>query len=147
MPSWNRPPPDHPSPIPLVANQRYFIQVIYKEGGGGDYAQVAWRRVGDTTPAASLLPIPGEFLSAAGLASPVGRRLRHSDPGAECRQRRPRCTITISHRDGTAEWTADNVSLQFDGVAVTPTFTKAGVVATITYKPSSRCSRANRLTP
>ncbi|MCZ7634647.1 MAG: PA14 domain-containing protein [Verrucomicrobia bacterium] len=52
-------------PISLVANRRYFIRVIYKEGGGGDYAQVAWRKVGDPTPAGSLQPIPGKYLSAA----------------------------------------------------------------------------------
>ena len=47
----------------LEAGQRYAIQVLYKEGGGGDYAQVAWRQVGDTTPASLLQPIPSAFIS------------------------------------------------------------------------------------
>ena len=51
-------------PQTLVAGRRYAIQVLYKEGGGGDFAQVAWRKAGDTTAAARLLPIPGAFLSA-----------------------------------------------------------------------------------
>lgn len=49
------------APVDLVANRPLAIQIVWKEGGGGDYAQVAWRRAGDTTPAAALTPIPGEF--------------------------------------------------------------------------------------
>jgi len=47
----------------LVAGQRCAIQVLFKEGTGADYAQVAWRKVGDPTPAAQLRPIPIAFLS------------------------------------------------------------------------------------
>ena len=36
-------------PIALVAGKKYALQVLWKEGGGGDYAQVAWRKAGDTT--------------------------------------------------------------------------------------------------
>jgi hypothetical protein len=50
-------------PASLVAGQRYAIQVLYKEGTGADYCQVAWRKVGDPTPAAQLQPIPVAFLS------------------------------------------------------------------------------------
>jgi hypothetical protein len=49
---------------PLLAGQRYAIQVLYKEGTGGDLAQVAWRKDGDTTPAAQLSTTPIAFLSA-----------------------------------------------------------------------------------
>jgi hypothetical protein len=55
--------PETSQTIGLVAGQRCAIQVLYKEGTGGDYAQVAWRKVGDTTPAAQLTPIPIAFLS------------------------------------------------------------------------------------
>ena len=61
------------TPIDLVANQRYFFQVLYKEGGGGDYAQVAWRNTLDTTPAGQLSPIPGSFfeiIAAPGTLTP-----------------------------------------------------------------------------
>ena len=53
------------APLSLTAGQKYFVQVVYKEGGGGDYAQVAWRKSDDDTPAADLLPIPGQYVSAA----------------------------------------------------------------------------------
>ena len=50
-------------PISLQAGKSYFVSLLYKEGSGGDYAQVAWRKVGDPTPAALLPPITGSFLS------------------------------------------------------------------------------------
>ena len=51
------------NPIPMVAGERYYIEARYKEGGGGDWMEVAWRLDGDNTPAPNLRPIPGEFLS------------------------------------------------------------------------------------
>ena len=54
--------------ITLVAGQPYFIMVLHKgnsgQGNSTDFAQVAWRKTDDTTPAASLKPIDGTFLSA-----------------------------------------------------------------------------------
>jgi hypothetical protein len=50
-------------PVSLQAGKSYFVSLLYKEGTGGDYAQVAWRKVGDSTPASSLKPIPGTYLS------------------------------------------------------------------------------------
>ncbi|MBK7999718.1 MAG: hypothetical protein IPK15_13625 [Verrucomicrobia bacterium] len=47
----------------MLAGQRYAIEVRYKDGTGGDFCQVAWRRDGDTTPAAQLTPVPIAFLS------------------------------------------------------------------------------------
>ena len=52
-------------PVTLTANKAYFIRLVYKEGGGGDYGQVAWRKEGDTNAASKLKPIPSDFLSAA----------------------------------------------------------------------------------
>jgi hypothetical protein len=48
----------------LVASQSYYIGALNKEGGGGDYLEVAWRLEGDSTAAANLRPIAGNFLSA-----------------------------------------------------------------------------------
>ncbi|MFM7553724.1 MAG: PA14 domain-containing protein, partial [Verrucomicrobiota bacterium] len=59
--------PDSPrtsEPINLTGGKKYYIEGIWKEGGGGDYMQVAWRKEGDTTPAASLTPISPAFLAS-----------------------------------------------------------------------------------
>ena len=61
------------APIDLVANRRYFFELLYKEGGGGDYAQVAWRKSTDATPAGTLTAIPGSFfeiIAAPGTLTP-----------------------------------------------------------------------------
>jgi hypothetical protein len=44
-------------PVSLTAGQSYGVLFLVKEGGGGDWGQVAWRKEGDTTPASSLTPI------------------------------------------------------------------------------------------
>jgi hypothetical protein len=55
----------HPSaPQALTAGTRYFIESIYKEGGGGDYVQVAAKLETDPTPPNSLQPISGANLGA-----------------------------------------------------------------------------------
>ena len=56
--------------IHLVAGQRYYVYALWKEAGGNDYCQVAWRKTTDLTPASSLQPIPGTFLQT--LAEPNG---------------------------------------------------------------------------
>ncbi|HRY48867.1 MAG TPA: PA14 domain-containing protein [Candidatus Paceibacterota bacterium] len=54
-------------PVSLTAGQRYFIMVLYKASSGGgnstDFAQVAWRKADDATPALELKPIPAAYLS------------------------------------------------------------------------------------
>lgn len=52
-----------PSGIPLVAGQRYYIEALMKEGGGGDNLAVAWQRPGDPIPVNGSSPIPGLYLS------------------------------------------------------------------------------------
>lgn len=51
-------------PVSLTAGTSYYIAALYKEGGGGDFCEVAWRKEGDATAAASLTPIPGSFLKS-----------------------------------------------------------------------------------
>lgn len=53
-----------PNAVYLVAGQRYPFVALLKEAAGGDYLQVAVRKVGDPTPAASLQPIPSAWLGA-----------------------------------------------------------------------------------
>jgi hypothetical protein len=44
-------------PVSLTAGQSYGVLYLVKEGGGGDWGQVAWRKEGDTTAAGTLQPI------------------------------------------------------------------------------------------
>ncbi|HKX61276.1 MAG TPA: PA14 domain-containing protein, partial [Verrucomicrobiae bacterium] len=56
--------PETSAPMSLTANQPYYIEALWKEGGGGDYCDVAWRKVGDSTPARTLPFIAGSVLAA-----------------------------------------------------------------------------------
>ena len=55
---FQEPPNDRTSDlISLTAGQSYGVLFLVKEGGGGDWGQVAWRAEDDTTPAGSLKQI------------------------------------------------------------------------------------------
>ncbi len=45
--------------VELEAGKRYYIEVLHKEGNGGDYLRVGWRRPGG----AEDRPIPGKYLA------------------------------------------------------------------------------------
>ncbi len=57
------------APVSMVANKRYAVYLVMKEGGGGDWSEVAWRNVTDTTAAANLTPMAG---SVIGVFAPAG---------------------------------------------------------------------------
>ncbi len=62
--------PQTSEPIAMVAGTSYLVYVVYKEGGGGDFCEVAWRKEGDATPAAQLTPIPGSFFKSYAAVAP-----------------------------------------------------------------------------
>ena len=51
-------------PVTMIAGKKYAFFALLKEGGGDDFVQVAARKEGDTTPAASLLPLSGAWIGA-----------------------------------------------------------------------------------
>jgi hypothetical protein len=126
------------TPISMTAGEKYFIQVLYKEGGGGDFAQVAWRNVNDDTPAANLQPIPGKFLSSATpQLSPPGGSFGTISPADGAGNLNPATTgVTIIHNNGPVAWTDDNTSLSLNGITVETSLSLEGTVATLTYSPS-----------
>jgi hypothetical protein len=60
------------TPIFLEAGKLYGAVILYKEAGGGDYVQVAWRLTNSTTAASALLPIPAA--NSWTLVSTAGQR-------------------------------------------------------------------------
>ncbi len=58
--------------IHLEAGKLYAIVALIKEGGGGDFLQVAWRLTTDSTPASQLQPIPAA--NCFTMASGAGQR-------------------------------------------------------------------------
>jgi hypothetical protein len=56
-------PPQTSEPVALVAGKQYGIALVVKEGGGGDWGQLAIREEGDPTPAAQLSWLHGAVVS------------------------------------------------------------------------------------
>ena len=120
-------------PIALTAGKKYFIRLIYKEGGGGDYGQVAWRKEGDATPASALKPIDGKFLSAEAVASPAGF-IKSVAPTPKTVQAGN--NMEIVHVDGRTVQTAATTSLEVDGLKVNADIQKSGIFLTVKYTAS-----------
>ena len=58
--------------ISLTAGQRYYIEILHKEGGGGDHMSVAWMTPGGSVPANGSAPIPGQYFeSVVDVADPA----------------------------------------------------------------------------
>ena len=57
--------------INLVANQRYYIEALMKEGGGGDNLAVTWQKPGEADPLDNSPPIPNVNLVPFGVGPPV----------------------------------------------------------------------------
>ena len=120
-------------PVALTAGKKYFIRLIYKEGGGGDYGQVAWRKEGDATPASALKPIDGKFLSAEAVASPAGF-IKSVAPTPKTGQAGN--NMEIVHVDGRTVQTAATTSLEVDGLKVNADIQKSGIFLTVKYTAS-----------
>lgn len=58
------------APQTLIAGEQYYIEALYKEGGGGDYCQVAAKLDTDPTDPNTLSPIPASWLGT--YVNPVG---------------------------------------------------------------------------
>jgi hypothetical protein len=124
-------------PVALTAGKKYFVRLVYKEGGGGDYGRIAWRKEGDKTAAGALPVIPGKYLSAAvDLPVPSEGSFKTQSPAPGAKNVAANASVTIAHADGKTPWTAANVTLKFDGKLITPTpLIKDGALATISYQP------------
>ncbi|MEY2409969.1 MAG: hypothetical protein QOF48_2639, partial [Verrucomicrobiota bacterium] len=66
------------APQALTAGQRYFIMALYKEGGGGDFAQVAAKLATDATNPDLLTPIGsgnlGVYADPAGVSITINKQ-------------------------------------------------------------------------
>ncbi len=49
--------------VSMTAGTRYYIEVLHKEGGGGDHLALAWQRSGTPNPVNGSGEIPGSVLS------------------------------------------------------------------------------------
>jgi len=123
------------SPIKLLKSKKYFLRLAYKEGGGGDWGQAAFRKTTDVTPAAALQPIPGKYFTAIGGApsAPEGSFLSVT-PAPNATAAAPN-KVEVVHLDGRTPLTSANVTLKIDGQVVAATFDKGGATLTTSFVP------------
>ncbi|MFO1457948.1 MAG: immunoglobulin domain-containing protein [Verrucomicrobiota bacterium] len=76
-------PPQTSEPVALVAGRQYGLTFLVKEGGGGDWGELAMRKEGEVvkTPAGSLKRIQGAIV--AGPVDPVGASIAISQDPAD----------------------------------------------------------------
>jgi hypothetical protein len=107
--------PTTEAPIAMVAGQKYAFVYYWKEGGGGDYGQVAWR------PAADVGVLPTTTIPAANLAASVpGLGITvHPQPKSVEENRGTSFTVqTLSTPGLTYQWqTAPSGSTTFTDIA------------------------------
>jgi hypothetical protein len=60
---WNKYTTQRSAAISLVSGQRYYVEVLQKEGGGGDSLSVGWRKPSDGTGSAPAEIVPNSVLS------------------------------------------------------------------------------------
>ncbi len=58
-------PENRSAAIPLTAGQAYYVEILHKQGGGGEHVAVAWQKPGDPPPVTGEAPISGDYLSYA----------------------------------------------------------------------------------
>jgi hypothetical protein len=63
------------APLTLQAGCKYYVEVLHKEGTGGDYTSVAWQYPGSPVIANGSLPITGAFLSPYDIPATIGAGL------------------------------------------------------------------------
>ena len=55
--------------INLTAGQRYYLEILHKEGGGGDHLSLAWQLPGGSAPANGSDPIGPDYLQYEALSA------------------------------------------------------------------------------
>ncbi|QQL45417.1 DUF6288 domain-containing protein [Sulfuriroseicoccus oceanibius] len=103
--------------IPLVAGNRYYIEVRHKEGGGADHCAVTWRKPGDPAPTNGVGSIPGqylEYLTGGVHEAVVELQLNRVLPQAETVRIRPgvglalECSVnSVLRNSATVAWTQE----------------------------------------
>ena len=75
--------------ISLTAGQKYYVEALHKEGGGGDNVAVGWAKPGQATtspseviPGSALSPWTGGSSVALALAPPAGNASTNSQPAS-----------------------------------------------------------------
>lgn len=97
----------------LTAGNKYFIEALMKEGGGGDNLDVTWQLPGtwnlndNTGLSNGQAPVPGEFLSLFSAAGQAGPIVIDNQPASQTAQENKSVNFLVVHRGSpsfTYQW-------------------------------------------
>ena len=112
--------------VDLVAGNQYYMEVILKEGGGGDWMTVAWRKPSediDSVPGGNQEGIPGEYFTGT-VKVPALSALSSSLSIATGNSMDPKATITLNVTNGATTLDAASVAISLGGTKLTATATE-----------------------
>jgi regulation of enolase protein 1 (concanavalin A-like superfamily) len=105
---WDKEPNQQSAPVALVANQKYYIEALMKEGGGGDNLAVRWQLPNGTMeepiPASRLLPFGTAFTPPQITAQPQSQTVIEGQPAT--------FSVAVSNLDPVSyQWQRDGVDI------------------------------------
>jgi len=106
--------------VDLEEGQQYYMEAIVKEGGGGDWLTVAWRKPSediDSVPAGgnsdrTLNSIPGKYFVGKQVIPALSAKV---SPAHDAIDVAPESTITVTVSNGTTTLDVDSVSISLNG--------------------------------
>ena len=112
--------------VDLVAGNQYYMEAILKEGGGGDWMTVAWRKPSediDSVPGGNQEGIPGEYFTGT-VKVPALSALSSSIGISAGNSMDPKATITLNVTNGATTLDAGSVVISLGGTALDSTATE-----------------------
>ena len=106
------------APVLLEAGKAYFVEIITKEGGGGDNMAVAWSLPSDegADVEAGALPISGDYLSPFTWTGPEAPELSSASPGGVTDS--TDYSVSISIANGESVKVAEFTKLEVGGTSI-----------------------------
>ena len=112
--------------VDLVAGNQYYMEALLKEGGGGDWMTVGWRKPSediDDVPAGNQEGIPGEYFTGT-VRVPALSALSSSVGISAGTSMDPKATITLNVTNGATTLDAASVAISLGGTKLDSTATE-----------------------
>ena len=104
--------------VDLVEGQQYYMEALLKEGGGGDWMTVGWRKPSediDSVPGGNQEGIPGEYFTGTVRVPALPALSASVSPGNDAVDVTPDGSITLSISEGATTLDVASVSISLNG--------------------------------
>ena len=104
--------------VDLVEGQQYYMEALLKEGGGGDWMTVGWRKPSediDSAPGGNQEGIPGKYFTGTVRVPALPALSASVSPGNDAVDVTPDGSITLSITEGATTLDVASVSISLNG--------------------------------